>query len=161
MDDWLISHIPGSGKKFATDAKRKSMKLSKAKIEKQTKKDYRCLWWCRCWWEGIGVEGLSMKKYLESITEYLHNMIKYLKKSIEQKIHLTTKPKFIPWRNSNEKWMMHTKSDLKNYDWQSYRWNQKLFDSLLHRYQPGLEKSMKARNFVFHYVQGLYYKCHK
>ena len=43
MDDWLISHIPGSGKKFATDPKRKSMKLSKAKIEKQTKKDYRCL----------------------------------------------------------------------------------------------------------------------
>lgn len=38
MDDWLISHIPGSGKKSATDAKRKSMKLSKAKIDKNRPK---------------------------------------------------------------------------------------------------------------------------
>ena len=35
-----------------------------------------------------------------------------------------------------------------------------LFDSLKNRYQNNLE-SMKGSDFVFHYVQSLYYKCHK
>ena len=34
-----------------------------------------------------------------------------------------------------------------------------LFDSLENRYQNKLE-SMKSSEFVFHYVQLLYYKCH-
>ena len=37
---------------------------------------------------------------------------------------------------------------------------QKLFDSLKNRYQNDLE-SMKSKDFVFDYVQLLYYKCHK
>ena len=36
----------------------------------------------------------------------------------------------------------------------------KLFDSLKNRYQNNLE-SMKGSEFVFDYVQLLYYKCHK
>ena len=36
----------------------------------------------------------------------------------------------------------------------------KLFDSLKNRYQNNLE-SMKCSEFVFDYVQLLYYKCHK
>ena len=35
-----------------------------------------------------------------------------------------------------------------------------LFDSMANRYQNNLE-SMKGNNFVFNYVQLLYYKCHK
>ena len=35
-----------------------------------------------------------------------------------------------------------------------------LFDSLKNRYQNNLE-SMKGSEFVFDYVQLLYYKCHK
>ena len=37
---------------------------------------------------------------------------------------------------------------------------QELFDSLKNRYQNNL-KSMKGSEFVFDYVQFLYYKCHK
>ena len=37
---------------------------------------------------------------------------------------------------------------------------EKLFDSLKNRYQNNLE-SMKISEFVFYYVQLLYYKCHK
>ena len=37
---------------------------------------------------------------------------------------------------------------------------QELFDSLKNRYQNNL-KSMKGSEFVFDYVQLLYYKCHK
>ena len=36
----------------------------------------------------------------------------------------------------------------------------KIFDSLENRYQNNLE-SMKSSEFVFDYVQLLYYKCHK
>ena len=36
-----------------------------------------------------------------------------------------------------------------------------LFDSLLQRYQKGLEESMKGSEFVFDNVDSLYYKLHK
>ena len=36
-----------------------------------------------------------------------------------------------------------------------------LFESLLNRYQNNLEKSMKGSEFLFDYVDLLYYKCHK
>ena len=36
----------------------------------------------------------------------------------------------------------------------------KLFDSLKNRYQNNLQ-SMRGSEFVFNYVQLLYYKCHK
>ena len=36
-----------------------------------------------------------------------------------------------------------------------------LLESLLSRYQIGLETSMRGSNFIFKSVQLLYYKCHK
>ena len=36
-----------------------------------------------------------------------------------------------------------------------------IFESLLSRYQIGLEQSMKQTDFNFDLVQLLYYKCHK
>ena len=38
---------------------------------------------------------------------------------------------------------------------------EKTFESLLSRYQIGLEASIKGSNFTFDYVDFLYYKCHK
>ena len=38
---------------------------------------------------------------------------------------------------------------------------EELFQSLLSRYQIGLEAPMKSSEFVFDCVQSLYYKCHK
>ena len=38
---------------------------------------------------------------------------------------------------------------------------QELFDSLLQRYQKGLEESMKGDELVFDGVDLLYYKCHE
>ena len=37
----------------------------------------------------------------------------------------------------------------------------KLFESLLSRYQIGLETLMRRNNFTFDSIQFLYYKCHK
>ena len=36
-----------------------------------------------------------------------------------------------------------------------------LFDSLLQRYQKGLEEQMKGSKFIFDNVDSLYYKIHK
>ena len=36
-----------------------------------------------------------------------------------------------------------------------------LFESLLSKYQIGLETSMRGSNFIFDSVQILHYKCHK
>ena len=38
---------------------------------------------------------------------------------------------------------------------------EKRFESLLNRYQIGLEKSMGGSDFIFDCVHLLYYKCHK
>ena len=35
----------------------------------------------------------------------------------------------------------------------------KLFHSLLHRYQIGLEQSMKGSNFISYHVSEMYYVC--
>ena len=42
-----------------------------------------------------GVKDISMRKYLESVTQYLRGVINNFKKSFEQKIQLTMKSKFI------------------------------------------------------------------
>ena len=38
---------------------------------------------------------------------------------------------------------------------------EELSQSFLSRYQIGLETSMKDSDFIFNYVQLLYYKCHE
>ena len=40
-------------------------------------------------------------------------------------------------------------------------YNKYFFESLLKRYQIGLETSMKGSDFIFDCVTFLYYKCHK
>ena len=58
--------------------------------------------------------------------------------------------------------VMHSKSnnvEVMNND-EAPEVKKELFDSLKNRYQNNLE-SMKGTNFVFDYVNLLYYKCHK
>ena len=52
-----------------------------------------------------------MGQYLGNIRPYLLDMIKNFKKSDEQKIQLTMKPEFMSSKDSNEKRILHTKSD--------------------------------------------------
>lgn len=50
----------------------------------------------------------------------------------------------------------------KKSDWFWYRQNQwRTFWLFLQKYQESLEKSMKYSVFVFDFVDGLHYKCHK
>ena len=73
------------------------------------------------------------------------------------------KPKFISSIDSNEKCILQTKSDnieimiVKDTD----EIIQELFDSLLNRYQEGLEQFMEGSGLVFDHVDNLHYKSHK
>ena len=58
---------------------------------------------------------------------------------------------------------MHAKSD--NIEVMIYNdaneVTEQLFESLLSRYQIGLETTMRGSEFIFDYVNLIYYKCHK
>ena len=58
---------------------------------------------------------------------------------------------------------MHSKTDnieLMSYDYANEVVHE-LFESLLSRYQVGLETSMRGSDFIFDSVQLLSYKCHE
>ena len=73
------------------------------------------------------------------------------------------KPKFVSSADTNKKRTMYPKSDSEiimignNRD----KIIRELFDSLLHKYQRGLEQSMKSSNFIFDYVSEMHYVYNK
>ena len=80
----------------------------------------------------------------------------------EWKIQLVLKINFISSKNFNDVRDMHSKSDVEiimGFDTNEII--KKLFNSLLQRYQKGLEKSMKGSDFVFGCVESLNYIFHK
>ena len=81
----------------------------------------------------------------------------------EWKIQLVLKINFISSKNFNDVRDMHSKSDnveiMMGVD--NNEIIEKLFESLLQRYQKGLEESMKGSDFVFDYVESLNYIFHK
>ena len=81
----------------------------------------------------------------------------------EWKINLTMAINFFSSKDSEEIHTMHSKSDnmeilIGN---ETDEIIEDLFDSLLQRYQKGLEESMNGSEFVFDNVDSLYYKLHK
>ena len=70
---------------------------------------------------------------------------------------------FISSKHTDEERVMHLKSD--NIEIMIYYKANKIietfFESLLYRYQIGLEKAMKGSDFTFACVNLLHYKCHK
>ena len=108
-------------------------------------------------------KALSVKEYLDKIRPYLKDIINDLKKSGTWKIQLTITINFIFSKDDNdEEHVMHSKRDnieIMISD-EADEFIEKRFDSLKNRYQNDLE-SMKSSEFVFDYVQLLYYKCQK
>ena len=81
----------------------------------------------------------------------------------EWKIRLIAKINFISSKKFYDIRDMYSKSDnveiMMGFDTNEIIEN--LFDSILQRYQKGLEKSMKGSDFVFDYVESLNYIFHK
>ena len=108
-------------------------------------------------------KSISIASYLNKIREYLRKMIDDKKRIGEWKIQLVLKINFTSSKNFSDVRDMHNKSDnveiMMGFDTNEII--KKLFNSLLQRYQKGLEESMKESDFVFDYVESLNYIFHK
>ena len=90
------------------------------------------------------------------------NIIKYIQRSEAWKIQITDAINFTPSKDTGEEHKIRTTSD--NVKFMSYDVNDvvnKLFDSLLPRYQDNLGTSMRGSYIVFDSVQLMHYKCCK
>ena len=112
-------------------------------------------------------KNLSIKEYIDIIRPYLSDIINIktqgewkihsgniiidYKTQGAWKIHLTIAFKFISSKDSNETQTMHSKSDNIEIMTGSETDGiiEELFESLLQRYQEGLEESMKGSEFIF------------
>ena len=106
---------------------------------------------------------LLTEEHLNKIRHYLSNMINDLKTQGEQKIQLTIEINFLPSKDTNETHNIYSNSDNKEImiGNETGEIIQQLLDSLLQKYEKGLEESIKGTKFVFDGVDLLYYKCHK
>ena len=93
----------------------------------------------------------------------MRDIIINLQKPEAWKIQLTIAINFISSKDVDEERAMHSKRDnieFMTYDNANEIVNE-LFESLLSRYQIGLETSMTGSDFIFDSAQLLYYQCHK
>ena len=126
------------------------------------------------YYKPVRVSNFYSKNYIEyesnggrnktvSVEEYLHKIRPYFKDFINNlKIQLTMANNFIFAINNDEKSVIHSTSDnieIMISD-EADEVIKELFDSLKNRYQNNLE-STKYIEFVFDYVNLMYYKCHK
>ena len=108
-------------------------------------------------------KSISISGYLNNIREHLRKLINDKKKSGGWKIQLVLKIKIICSKNFNETRDMYSKSDnfeiMMGVDTNEVIKNR--FNSVLQRYQKGLQESMRGSDFVFNYVESLNYIFHK
>lgn len=106
---------------------------------------------------------MKNKQYRKSNRPYLHDMIDHFRTPGSWKIHLTMKINLTTSEDSNQKRLRYFKSDNR----QIMIGNEinetigDIFNSLLHRYEINLEKSIQGSKFVFDYVDTSFYKSHK
>ena len=106
---------------------------------------------------------MSPEECLNIIRSYLSDLINDHKTQNEWKIELTMQINFISSKDSDETRTMHTKSDnieimMGN---ETDEIIEKLFKSLLQKYQDGLEESMRGSKFIRDSVDLLYYHPQK
>ena len=79
------------------------------------------------------------------------------------KTQLTITINFISSKDNDDEHVLHSKSDNTQImiNDKADEVIEELFQSLLPRYQIGLETSMKDSDFIFDCVHLLYHKCHK
>ena len=112
---------------------------------------------------GDRTKSLSTEEYFNKIRPYLKDITNGVKKSDTWKIQLAIAINFISSKNSDVECAIHSKSDnieILSHD-KADDVIEELFESILFRYQIGLETSTKVSEFVFDCVHLLYYICHK
>ena len=106
----------------------------------------------------------TVNEYLDIIRPYLRGMINDHKTQSEWKIQLTVAINFISSKpDFDETCIMHARSDnieiLMGSETDEII--KELFESLLKKYQKGLEESMRGSEFIFDGVGALYYDLNK
>ena len=108
-------------------------------------------------------QSISISDYLNNIREHLRKLINDKRKKGKWKIQLIMKINFISSKHFNETRDMYCKSDnfeiMMGVDTNEIIKN--LLNSILQRYQKGLQESMRRSDFVFDYVESLNYIFHK
>ena len=106
---------------------------------------------------------ISTARYLNNIREHLKKLIEDKKKSGEWKIQLIVKINFISSRNVVQSRDRYSKSDSFEImmGGNTNEIIRNLFNSILRRYQGGLQASMRGSEFAFDYVESLNYIFHK
>ena len=107
---------------------------------------------------------LTISECLDMIRPYLVEMINGLKNQSKRKIQLSAAINFISSKpDSNETCIMHTKSN--NIEFMigsdTRKVIEKLFKSLVQKYQENLEEKMSGSEFIFDGVNALYYDLNK
>ena len=108
-------------------------------------------------------KNLSPEEYFDIIRPYLSDMINDHKTQSEWEIQLTMEISFISSKDSQETRTMYTKSDnietmIGN---ETDEIIEKNFESLLQKYQDGIEESMRESEFICDSVDLLYYHLQK
>ena len=115
-------------------------------------------------YQSKGDKILTFKEYLALIEQYLRKLINYYKNKGEWKLQLTAEISFISLKpGSDETRVMHTKSDneeiMNGSD--TDETIERLFESVLQKYEENLQEKMKGSEFEFDGVHFLYYDFNK
>ena len=102
---------------------------------------------------------LSIKEYVEELRQHLKD-INNLKISDTWKVQSTIAIDFMPFKDADEKRVMHSKSDNKEImvGKETDEIIKELSESLFSGYQKGLEESMKGSDVAFGCANLSYYK---
>ena len=109
-------------------------------------------------------DSLSLNEYLELIKPYLYDLINVHKAKGEWKIQLSAEISFISQKpNSNEIRVMFTRSILEEFmiGSETEEIAEKLFMSMLQKYQDNLQNKMKGSDFIFNGINYLYYDLNR
>ena len=111
-----------------------------------------------------GNDSLSFNEYLELIKPYLYDLINVHKAKGQWKLHLSAEISFISQKpNSNEIRVMFTRSTPEEFmiGSETEEVAEKLFMSILQKYQDNLQNKMKGPDFIFNGINYLYYDLNR
>ena len=105
----------------------------------------------------------SIKGYLDMTRQYLSDIINNHTTQDEWEIQLTLSINYASSKDFKEIRTIHSNSDNVEImiGYKTYEVIEELFESLLKKYQEGLEAKMGGSGFIFDGVDLLYYKLHK
>ena len=111
-----------------------------------------------------GNNSLSFEEYLELIKPYLYDLINVYKTKGEWKLQLSAEISFVSQKpGSDEKRVMYTRSTPEEFmiGGETEEVAEKLIMQLLQKYQDNLQNKMKGSDFIFNWVNYLYYDLNR